>query len=1196
MRALNILLALLLLTGVASAWAEVPQMPRFRIVDSADGLPSSAIAGVAQDRAGYLWLATGDGLARYDGAEFKVWRHDPRDPASLAGNSVQAIYIDRQDRIWVGSEAAGISVLDAERKRFRHYRKAQAPEMSNDNVFVIEGRGDEVWFGNYGGDVHRIDAQGRITRFDLAAMDDGLPRSHVVALALGAEGRMWIGTPEGLAYFDGQALHRERLPDPTAGVYSLSRIGDELWVGSDAGVYIRDAQGSWQVPSWSPMFAAGNLVWAVVDAGDGEFWLGGEKGLWRTRQDSAPAPVLNGSSPLISGRNVPALWRGANGGLWVPIHGRGLAYLRDDWKRTAVFKPDYDLSDGVYCGLAPAARSGGLWQLDGSGRLLRFDTTTGQATQTPWSNDELKGMQLTSALEDRHGRLWLGNLDSGLARIDLGNGDFKSWRPGSADAAPDYGAPDWLVEARDGSVWLSTLGVLQHRDAETGKVLETVSVGSGHGMDWGDPEQVGNGPDGRLWVAGGGGVIAWDDRAHRFEPIAELAGERVYSFAYPHADHLWLHRMTGLEQWRRAGGAWRRERVVGQEQGLPALESLGMQLDAAGRVWLSSRRGLWRLDVSGREAQVRNFGLRDGLTSQEFVDGCLLTAKDGVLVGGTTDGYVVLLDTAMPDASAFTPEMMMETASVLRDGKRVDLPVSAPFRLDADDRQLQVNTRLLSFGDPLSNRYRSWLQGFDSGWVEQGTASMREFSSLPAGEYTLSMQGIDPMGNVSKVRTLHFSVAPPWWRSQWGIAASVALLALLVAIAAALYRRRVRARSEWQLAQHKQEIAEQASLAKTRFLATLGHEVRTPMTGVLGMSELLLQTPLDERQHGYASSIQSAGKHLLRLVNDALDLARIEAGKLPLEMRNFDLREALDQVCTLVRPMAESKGLRFEYRSDADLPRALHGDTNRVQQILLNLLVNAIKFTERGSVSLHAGRGPGATLGSGICFEIADTGPGISDEQRERLFRRFEQAEGARTAARYGGSGLGLAICRELAVAMGGRIDVESTLGHGTRFLVELPLRWAAEAAAFVPRQAQGRAPARSLRLLLVEDEPTVAEVIMGLLRARGHQVTHAAHGLAALAEASAVTFDAGLCDLDLPGLDGLALVRQLRGLGHAFPIIAITARSDAEAEPQALDAGCDGFLRKPLTGDILQDALSEVLAGADASPRQQRRAAHGRE
>ncbi|WP_255516504.1 sensor histidine kinase, partial [Luteimonas suaedae] len=233
---------------------------------------------------------------------------------------------------------------------------------------------------------------------------------------------------------------------------------------------------------------------------------------------------------------------------------------------------------------------------------------------------------------------------------------------------------------------------------------------------------------------------------------------------------------------------------------------------------------------------------------------------------------------------------------------------------------------------------------------------------------------------------------------------------LLAWWAATAYRTRLRRRNAWQLVQHKRELAEQASEAKTRFLATLGHEVRTPMTGVLGMSELLLETSLDGRQRGYTESIRRAGEHLMRLVNDALDLARIEAGKLQLDPQPFDLRGLLDDVSGLMAPLAQQRGLAYREQVVRGVPQWVRGDAGRVRQILLNLLGNAIKFTEQGQVGLRVEPGEGL-----VRFVVSDTGPGLNAEQKQRLFRRFEQAEGARTAARYGGSGLGLAICQELA-------------------------------------------------------------------------------------------------------------------------------------------------------------------------------------
>jgi len=328
------------------------------------------------------------------------------------------------------------------------------------------------------------------------------------------------------------------------------------------------------------------------------------------------------------------------------------------------------------------------------------------------------------------------------------------------------------------------------------------------------------------------------------------------------------------------------------------------------------------------------------------------------------------------------------------------------------------------------------------------------------------------------------------------------------------------------------------------------------------------------RQRGNVDAIRRAGEHLLRLVNDALDLARIEAGKLQLSNADFALRPLLDEVAALMAPVAERKGLAFIDGIAADAPAALHGDRTRVQQILLNLVGNAVKFTEAGHVALEAF----PLAPQGVRFVVADTGPGLDAEQQARLFRRFEQADGARTATRYGGSGLGLSISQELAAAMGGRIAIESEPGTGTRFIVELPLPHADPANAPVSVAAAKEAnEGMALALLLVEDDRIVAEAISGLLQAQGHSVVHAGHGLAALTEVATRSFDAALLDLDVPGMDGLALARMLRAQGHGFPLLALTARPDGHAEAHARAPGFDGFLRKPVTGAMLAQALASL-------------------
>lgn len=1162
----------------ATVQAGVPEIPRFRMMTVADGLPSTTIPAMARDRAGYLWLATWDGVARYDGVDFKVWRHDPDNPASLPGNVVQALHVDGLDRVWVATENGGLSMMGPERRGFRHFRKAEHPQMGSDDAFAITSHGGEVWFGTFGGGLHRIGTDGRIQRFNAVEGDPAsLPSDNVLSLAFDARGELWIGTMSGLVRFDGKRMQRETLPGGDALIiYSVTVDGDSIWAGTSAGVYRWRRNGGWSTPAWSPMFERPNAVMAMAADGHGEYWLASQGGLWHTDGDRAPAPIAQDNQGVGVGRVLQTVLMQPDGGLWVPVPTRGVAYLRSDWRRIASFTPAQGLGGGLYRGLATSASGTGIWLVSSIGGVERLDTASGEVEPLGVHAQRLKELRFTSVLEDRQGRLWLGHRN-GLIRIDPRTGEKREWSNAEGtDQVPDGTSVDWLVQTGDGSLWLATqMGSLQHRDGQTGQVLDSLARSEQDS----EPSEIDTmlaGPDGQLWTASNRGIERWDPVQRRFVTVIGAGVERVLSFAFVAPDQLWLHRLSGLEHWRRRDGRWTQVRQIAPKHGLPALESTGMTIDPEKRVWLATRRGLFRIEAPTDEApvRVRNFGVRDGLMSQEFNDRGLLMASGGLLAGSTADGSVMLLDTALPDPPALVPHLLLDGLQVNQRDQTVHLPMKGGFELLPDDHDLQLSLRLLSYEDPLAHRYRSWLEGFDQGWIDQGPSGERSFSNLRPGHYRLRMQAFDAAGNASEEQQLSFEVLPPWYRSVWGISLLAAAGALLLALLAAAYRRRVRRRTAWQLAVHKREVAEQASLAKTRFLATLGHEVRTPMTGVLGMSELLLATPLTETQRHYTTAIQGAGAHLLRLVNDALDLARIEAGKLDMDMQDVDLRGLIREIVDMTAPMAEKRGLSFSDECAADAPSHVVADPLRLRQILLNLLGNAIKFTDRGGVGLRVLR----LEPQGVRLEVTDTGPGINAEQQARLFQRFEQADGARTASRYGGSGLGLAICQELAVAMGGSIRVESRPGLGTRFIVDLPLAHVVPAAEDAPRGAP--APEQARRVLLVEDDATVAEVIAGLLRARGHHVVHAAHGLAALGETAGQSFDVALLDLDLPGLDGLALARQLRLGGFRAPLIAITARADGEAEPSARAAGFDDFLRKPVTGDMLADTIQRACGG----------------
>ncbi|MEZ0472359.1 sensor histidine kinase [Luteimonas salinilitoris] len=1165
------LLALLLALPAA---ASVPETPRFRAVGVAEGLPSTDILGLARDRTGYLWIATADGLARYDGSGTRVWRHDPDDPDSLGESFVQAVHVDGRDRVWVATGEFGISMLDRDSGGFRHYRKATDPRIDSDNVFSLTHRGDEIWFGTYEGSLHRLSPDGAITVFAHDPDDPAsLPPGLVFALAADDAGRLWIGSFGGLAKFEDGKIQRIALPggQPAPRIFSITVIGPELWIGTAAGVFVGDGDGDWRQPPWSSMFEHPNAVMAIARDVDGGLWIASQRSLWRGLPGQAPRPVALGSA--MKQQVLHALVLQDDGALWVPMPGIGLGYLRSDWRQVAQFRGEENgLSDDIYRAVA-AAGDGGVWLGGHNGALnwLGVDGTVERFEQA--IDDALAGRRIYAAAEDRIGNLWLG-LSNGLLRI-TGAGAVDGWRADDARAPTLPGWTDHLRIAPDGSVWASMQGAgVQQRDPASGAVLTNIPARPETGLNTGDIEDLAIAPDGGVWVAGHEGLSRLDPERAVFTLVEATRGGRVFALAFESADALWLQRMEGLARYQRDDDGWRLTARVGAAEGVPAIGASALRVDGRGRVWLSTLRGLYRWDPQART--LRHYGVQNGFSSQEFVDRALALSERDMLVAAAADGSVIMIDTEAPDPSPSSPTLDFDAFEVRREGRWQAVAQSDRIELASDQREFRIKTRLLAYDDPLANRYWSKLDGIDSDWVSQGASGERVFAGLPAGDYLLHLRGLAAGGALAPGRQLRILVHPPWWKTPWALALFVAASLLLAWWAAAAYRTRLRRRNAWQLVQHKRELAEQASEAKTRFLATLGHEVRTPMTGVLGMSELLLETALDGRQRGYTESIRRAGEHLMRLVNDALDLARIEAGKLQLDPQPFDLRGLLDDVSGLMAPLARQRGLDYREQVVRGVPQWVRGDAGRVRQILLNLLGNAIKFTEQGQVGLRVEPGEGL-----VRFVVSDTGPGLNAEQKQRLFRRFEQAEGARTAARYGGSGLGLAICQELAAAMEGRIEVDSAPGEGTRFTVALPL----PPVTAVPgtSHAQASRTTTGRRLLLVEDDPTVAEVIADLLRMHDHRVTAVAHGLAALTEVARDDFDLALLDLDLPGIDGLALARQLRAQGFERPLVAVTARADAEAEPLARAAGFDAFLRKPVTGTMLATAIEVALDQRDA-------------
>ena len=1255
--------------------AQYPNI-NFEHITIEQGLSYSRISCFLQDQQGFLWIGTQDGLNKFDGYYFTVFRNNPNDSTSISSHRIWSILEDKEGIIWIGTLDGGLNRFDPEKQQFRHYvNDPDNPNTLSQNTVttISEDTMGFLWIGTLRGGLNKFDKKTeKFIRYQSESDNPhSLNNNSVLATCIDKSNILWVGTwGGGLNKFNQekeQFVQYKYNPKNSNSISSdviWSIFVDKmntLWIGTmDGGLdkFNRDTESFTRYmhdPKDINSISQNNINLVYEDL-SGRLWIG----TWGGGLDEFD-PITekfknyhhNPDDPYsLSHNEVKSIYEDNSGIIWIGTNGGGLNKLDFEKEKFAYFRHIPNMNSlshndvwPVYCD-----RSGQIWLGTIGGGLNKFNFEKQLFTSykySPDNNNSLSHNSVISILEDHDGMLWIGTINGGLNKFNPVSTKFTRYLfdPEQPTSLSHNFIPS-LYEDKSGKLWIGTWGGglclyekekdcfkrYQHNPNDNNSISDNIV--------WSICEDR----YGAMWIGTeSGGLNKYDQEKGIFKHYfhdpgnpKSLSSNAIYSIVEDSRGILWIGTAGfGLNKYDRQFDSFIR---FTSENGLANNMINGIVEDDNGYLWISTNKGLSKFDPI--KEKFRNYDRNDGLQSNQFNFNGVNKRKTGELLFSGINGFNIFNPALIQDNQNIPPiiitgfQLFNEPVTISENEKAnhsnsYTLPKHISnlkkIVLAYYENAFSFEFAALDYHSPQKNKYAYRMEGVDLNWVyTDASRRFATYTNLDPGEYTFRVKGSNNDGVWNEAGTsIKVIITPPWWETNLAYVLYILLFISAGYITWRLQLRRIHLKQQMEMDHFEAEKLREVDQMKSRFFANVSHEFRTPLTLIKGPVKQMLDGKFAGNIKEQYKMILRNSDRLLSLINQILDISKLESGKMKLQVSEMDISDFLKALALSFASLAERK--RIKLNTDLKNIRGFV-DRDKLEKIVNNLLSNAFKFTPEGGEIVVSLNTPSVSplmhkggIEGGLEIVISNTGPGIPTEQQEKIFDRFYQAPFGQVDNQYQkdgqGTGIGLALTRDLVEACRGAISVSSMPNKNTTFTVILPVAGEcfkddeivdeSEAGARRPKtgepkvkasepdtknltgkkaalKSSDRTPAsvvQSPLILIVEDNPDMTRYISSFMES-DYRILTAGNGKEGLNKTIDKYPDLIISDVMMPEMDGFEFCKQAKRderISH-IPIILLTAKADMTSKIDGLEFGADDYITKPFEAKELQIRTKNLI------------------